>query len=183
MNIEQGPLNCHTLSRVQRGGSLQQTSVVLRFDMWTPCGHKKKDLSLHQLLEKPWGEKIRGLLNPGKVLAKKAFWCLSCSGHFGHVVNSNFYEQNSEGRQPWVCNIGRFFLGNWLSSLVRQCNYFGWSGLSSVTIFTEICFYRENQRKNKSQSKPTEIGSTGKQRPRIPVATAPFYVVGDLASR
>ena len=73
MNIEQGPLTCHTLSAVQRGGSLQQTSVVLRFDMWTPCGHKKKDLSLHQLLEEPWGEKNQGTSEPWKSVSQESF--------------------------------------------------------------------------------------------------------------
>lgn len=74
-----------------------------------------------------------------------------------------------------------------LSSPVRQCNYFGLWGFLQVRAqgsllwidLFEICFDRELAQ---SQSKPAEIGSTGKQRPRIPLATAPFRIVGDLAT-
>ena len=44
--------------------------------------------------------------------------------------------------------------------------------LLSIDHFHRDIFYREN----KSQIEPAEIGSTGKQRPRIPSATAPLLL-------
>ena len=90
--------------------------------MWTPCGHKKKDLSLHQLLEEPWGDKNQGTSEPWKSLSQESFLMFVLYMAILDMWSTQFStRKETEGRQPWVCDIGRF-LGNWLSSLVRQCN-------------------------------------------------------------